>query len=173
MQPLSRKQMVTDPKTDELRRKMQQLRQSIAVQQTAIKIEVNNLKQTASKALDWKHQLFSHPILVSAVAGVVGFFVVPRKAKKDAATSHESIEKFVGALRQKFDIPEDAESKKAWTSTAFDFMKGYAAQFVISQARTRLIAYLANLAMRSRGANSADCGEFEESQRESYPLHPQ
>lgn len=165
--------MATDSKTDELCRKMQELRQAIAVQHAGIKIEVNNLKQTASKAFDLKYQLFSHPILASAFAGVVGFSLIPRKAKKASATSPESIEKFVAALKQKFDIPEGDEPKKAWTSTAFDFMKGYAAQFVISQARTRLIAYLANLAIRSRDGNRADCGEFEESQCESYPLHPQ
>jgi hypothetical protein len=167
--------MTTDSKTNEILQQMQDLRKSIAIQHVNIKTEVGNLKQAASKAVDLKHQLFSHPFLASMIAGTLGFFLIPKRNKKPSGDDSELLKNLLAELRGKLHTPDEFDAKsnsQSWATKAFDFMKGYATQMIISQAKKRLVSYLANLA-RSNRERSPISDKFESNQCENYPLHPQ
>jgi len=147
--------MSSDPKTSELCQKMATLRRSIGNQGNAIHQEVHALKGQVSKALDVRHQVLSHPVVASMFAGVLGFFLIPKRKKKANSQPAENLEKLIADLREKFGVAEPVPESKSdsWTKTIFELAKGFAMQTLISQGKKRLVAYMANLATQSNRNN--------------------
>jgi len=163
--------MNSDHKTIEIRQKMAAVRQSLAKHGTEIHSEVNAIKGSVNKALDVKHQVLSHPVLASAFAGILGFFLIPKRNKKFGNLQAEKFEQLIADLREKFGINqqtlEPSSDSTSWTKSAFELAKGFAIQTLISQGKKHLLTYLAKLAMNSNHKNNSSSDKDEKATSQS------